>query len=113
VTAKRTGPRFVFDNNQPVFTGSTTAPTEVFSSKVDAYWLVNLDARFNLGYLDQKLSKTFVQLNVYNLFDSLYAGGFSGGLNQALNSAGTFYGNPPFIQIGAPRTVSMTVNVGF
>ena len=113
VTAKRTGPRFIFDNNQPVFTGSTTAPTEVFSSKADAYWLVNLDARFNLGYLDQQLSKTFVQLNVYNLFDSLYAGGFSGGLNQALNTAGTAYGNPPFIQIGAPRTVSLTVNVGF
>jgi iron complex outermembrane receptor protein len=113
VTAKRTGPRFIFDNNQPVFTGSITAPTEVFSSKADAYWLVNLDARFNLGYLDRQLSKTFVQLNVYNLFDSLYAGGFSGGLNQALNSTGTTFGNPPFVQIGAPRTVSLTVNVGF
>ena len=119
VTAKRTGPRFIFDNNQPVFTGDIAAPTQVFSSKADAYWLVNLDARFNLGYLDQKLSKTFVQLNVYNLFDTLYAGGFSGGLSQSTSSrtaAGVTiptYGSPPFVQIGAPRTVSMTVNVGF
>jgi iron complex outermembrane receptor protein len=137
VTAKRTGPRFIFDNNRPVFTGDigVTTPTagrvtetEIFNATAPAYWLVNLDARFNLGYLNQQLSKTFVQLNVYNLFDTVYAGGFSGGLGQSTstrtcNATSTpscvptvtvpTYGSPPFIQIGAPRTVSLTVNIGF
>jgi iron complex outermembrane receptor protein len=125
VTAKRNGTRFVFDNNQPVFTGDIASPTQVFSAKADAYWLVNLDARLNLGRLEPKLDKTFVQLNVYNLFDTLYVGGFGGGLTQATGTrtvtAGTppvtttipTYGNPPFVQMGAPRTISLTLNVGF
>jgi len=111
-----------------VFTGDIANPTQVFSAKADAYWLVNLDARFNMGYLDRKLDKTFLQLNVYNLFDTLYVGGFGGGLTQATstrtcNATSTppcvptqtipTYGNPPFVQMGAPRTVSMTLNIGF
>ena len=123
ITAKRTGSRFVFDNNEPVFTGDIASPTQVFSSRADAYWLVNLDARFNLGYFDRQLDKTNIQLNVYNLFDKLYVGGFGGGLSQATGTrtVGTApntttiptYGNPPFVQTGAPRTVSLTLNVGF
>jgi iron complex outermembrane receptor protein len=122
ITAKRTGPRFVYDTNLPAFTGTlanlddaNTAndPTVIHSSKVAAYWLVNLDARLNLGYFAEDLSKTYLQLNVYNLFDKLYVGGFGGGLTQALNSSGSSYSDPPFVQIGAPRTVSLTVNVGF
>lgn len=137
VTAKRTGPRFVFDNNAAMFTGdigiTTPTPgrvvqTQIFDAKVPAYWLVNLDARLNMGYFAQQLSKTYLQLNVYNLFDKLYVGGFGGGLSQATstrtcNATSTpscvptvtvpTYGNPPFVQIGAPRTISLTVNVGF
>ena len=137
VTAKRTGPRFIFDNNQALFTGDIgiTTPTtgrtvrsEIFGATAPAYWLVNLDARFNMGYLDQQLSKTYLQLNVYNLFDKLYTGGFSGGLAQststrtcnatstpacAVSTTVPTYGSPPFVQIGAPRTVSLTVNIGF
>jgi iron complex outermembrane receptor protein len=123
VTAKRTGSRFVFDNNQPVFTGDIAAPTQIFSSKADAYWLVNFDARLNMGHFDKKLDKTFIQLNVYNLFDQFYVGGFGGGLAQSTSTrtVGTApnttiiptYGSPPFVQVGAPRTVSLTVNVGF
>ena len=136
-TAKRTGPRFIFDNNQAVFTGDigVTTPTagrvvqtQVFGATAPAYWLVNADARFNMGYIDPQLSKTYLQFNVYNLFNTLYAGGFSGGLAQATSTrtcnatstpscAATVtvptYGNVPFVQIGAPRTFSMTLNVGF
>jgi len=102
-----------------VFTGDIANPTQVFSAKADAYWLVNLDARFNMGYFDRKLDKTFLQLNVYNLFDTLYVGGFGGGLTQATSTRTASgvtiptFGNPPFVQMGAPRTVSLTVNVGF
>lgn len=116
ITAKRTGPRYVFDTNVPVFEPGDTvnsAATEVFDAAADAYWLVNLDARLDMGYFAQSLDMTYLQLNVYNLFDATYVGGFGGGLSQSLNSAATAYGNPPFVQIGAPRTISFTVNVGF
>ena len=123
ITAKRTGPRYVYDNNQPVLDGDLT-PTppnpvnilEVYPSKVPAYWLVNLDARFNLRML-KGLEKSYFALNVYNLFDEVYAGGFGGFIAQPLSSSG-FYNEGstfgiPFVQIGAPRTVSGTLSIEF
>ena len=110
VTAKRTGPRYVFDTNVPVFTGPIATPTEVFSATAPAYWLVNLDARVRLSMV-KGLEKSYFQLNVYNLFDQLYVGGFGGGLNQSLS--GSNYGGAPFVQIGAPRTVMGTLHIQF
>jgi iron complex outermembrane receptor protein len=111
-TAKRTGPRYVFDTNQPIFTGSlnSTTPVEIFPAKAPAYWLVNLDARYKLTML-KGLEDSYLQLNVYNLFDTFYVGGFGGGLNQSFS--GTNYGSPPFVQIGAPRTISGTLSLAF
>jgi iron complex outermembrane receptor protein len=122
--AKRTGPRYIFDNNRPVFaTGvnltnlndvnAANDPAEVFPAKAPAYWLVNLDVRYNLAPFGPELKNTYLQLNVYNLFDKFYVGGFGGGLAQAFNTAGTQYGNPPFVQIGAPRTIMGSINIGF
>ena len=111
VEAKRTGPRFVFDNNQPMFRGPIANPEQVFSATVPAYWLVNLDARVKLGMLSPGLDKTYLQFNLYNAFDKFYVGGFGGGLSQSLS--GSNYGNPPFVQIGAPRTFSATLNLQF
>jgi iron complex outermembrane receptor protein len=114
LTAKRTGPRYVYDTNEPVraFVGLPAADVIVFPATMPAYWLVNLDARLNLG-----LEKTYLQFNVYNLFDQFYVGGFSGNLNQQITRANngtiTAYGAPPFVQIGAPRTISATLVVGF
>lgn len=122
LTAKRTGPRYVYDNNQPVFDGDVTSPSagnevvQVFSSKVPAYWLVNLDARFNLRML-RGLEKSYFAVNVYNLFDELYAGGFGGFASQPLASSGFFNEGGtfgiPFVQIGAPRTISGTLSLSF
>jgi len=114
VTAKRTGPRYVYDTNAPVFIGTpggTTATTlgQIFPAKAPAYTLVNLDARLKLDRLN--LPGSYFQLNVYNLFDKFYVGGFGGGLNQSFSGAN--YGNPPFVQIGAPRTVSGTLSFRF
>jgi len=111
-TVKRTGPRYVFDTNLPTFSGalSSTAPVEIFPAKAPAYTLVNLDARMKLTML-KGLEKSYFQLNVYNLFDQFYVGGFNGGLNQAFS--GTSYGNPNFVQIGAPRTISGTLSLAF
>jgi iron complex outermembrane receptor protein len=122
ITAKRTGPRYVFDTNTPVFaTGvnltninnATAAddPAQVYSSTAPAYWLVNLDARLNMKFVG--LKETYFQLNVYNLFDKFYVGGFGGGLAQSFNTAATQFGNPPFVQIGAPRTVSGSLSISF
>jgi iron complex outermembrane recepter protein len=122
VTAKRTGPRYIFDNNEPVFetgvnltnvndSNPANDPKVVFDSTAPAYWLVNLDARLNMNIVG--LKETYFQLNVYNLFDKFYVGGFGGGLAQAFNTAATQFGNPPFVQIGAPRTVSGSLSISF
>lgn len=117
ITAKRTGPRFIYDTNEATFSGNVLNPagiTEIFPATAPAYWLVNLDARLSLA--DYGLERTHVQFNVYNLFDQFYVGGFSGGLNQSITSSGSglgAYGNPSFVQIGAPRTISATLVVGF
>jgi iron complex outermembrane receptor protein len=44
------------------------------------------------------------------LLDKFYVGGFGGGLNQSVTAT---YGNPPFVSIGAPRTVSGTLSLAF
>jgi iron complex outermembrane receptor protein len=77
--------------------------------------LVNLDASIELGFVG--LSETSFQLNVYNLFDQFYVGGFGGGLAQSATYAKATgvatYGNPGFVQIGVPRTVSGTLTFKF
>ena len=112
LTAKRTGGKYIYDTNLPIY-GS--ALEEIFPAKTPAYWLVNLDARFS--FADFGLEKTYVQLNVYNLFDELYVGRYTSGLNQGnVLGAGVVTGTPgsaPFAQIGAPRTVSASLVVGF
>lgn len=116
VTAKRTGGRFIYDTNLPIFGGTAAVPTILYPAKTNAYWLVNLDARLNLEFLGLN-DKTFFQLNVYNLFDDLYVGSYTSGLNQGnVLGDGVFTGNPgsvPFAQIGAPRTISGTLSVAF
>ncbi len=132
LTGKRTGPRYVFDTNEPIYTGTfiptgvvpsgvagTATRSTIFGRQAPAYWLVNLDASVSLGFLGLN-DKTKFQMNVYNLFDSFYVGGFGAGLNQALANNGfnratgvATYGNPSFVQIGAPRTVSGTVTFAF
>ncbi|WP_310534785.1 TonB-dependent receptor domain-containing protein [Novosphingobium sp.] len=141
ITAKRTGERYVYDTNEAVYTGTfvptgakacatvasvltcgaptaTAVNTKVYEATAAAYWLVNLDARLNLSFMGLN-DKTYLQLNVYNLFDQFYVGGFGGGLNQALSGSiststgGATYGNAPNVQIGAPRTISGTVVFAF
>ena len=81
ITGKRTGGRFIYDTNLPIYGGTAAAPTILYPAKTNAYWLVNLDARLNLEFLGLN-DKTFLQLNVYNLFDNLYVGNYTSGLNQ-------------------------------
>jgi iron complex outermembrane receptor protein len=121
ITGKRTGPRNIFDTGAATYTGTfiptgavpsgtlgTTARTEIFGKSAPAYWLVNLDASIDLDFVG--LSDSRFQLNVYNLFDQFYVGGFGGGLAQSATYAKATgvatYGSPGFVQIGAPRTAA-------
>ena len=114
-SGKRTGSRFVYDSNLPVYAGpagTLAAPNrdyKVFDAKAPAYWLVNVDARINLEFAGLN-DKTFLQLNVYNLMDNFYQGGFTGGVAQSVSS-GNY--SIPNVQIGAPRTFSATFTMGF
>ncbi|GGE80922.1 TonB-dependent receptor [Sphingomonas prati] len=108
VQAKRTGPRYVNDQNIAISANSVTslnsnAGAILYSAKTPAYTLVDLDIRFSLAQFG--LAKSFFQLNVTNLFDKLYVGGFNGGslLSTAI----------PNVQIGAPRAVVGSFSVGF
>jgi iron complex outermembrane receptor protein len=112
--AKRTGERFIYDTNTPLFAIVGGAPTQVFGASAPAYTLIDLDAKFSLARFG--LANTYVQVNATNLLDKRYVGGFGGNLNQSVtrNAAGTVtgYGSVPFVQIGAPRAVSFTLSVG-
>ena len=80
-----------------------------------AYTLVDLDERISLE--PWGLKHTFVQFNVDNLFNQFYFGNISTQINAgnicptgsacAANSA-----NPNF-SLGSPRTMRVTLNVGF
>lgn len=100
VQAKRTGPRYVNDQNLPITVGGSA----VYPNKTPAYTLVDLDAKVSLEFLGLN-DKTFFQLNVLNVFDEVYVGGFSG--------TATSTSSVPFAQIGAPRTVIGSISVGF
>jgi iron complex outermembrane receptor protein len=87
IQAKWVGDRFATDTNDV---------------RVKGYETVDLDARVNLDRWG--LEKTYLQLNVINLFDKFYFGNISTQINAA--------GNPNF-SVGAPRTVMGTLHVGF
>ena len=136
INAKRTGPRWIYDTNLPTYTGfyvpagaltnanafpvlsavQNSNTKEIYGAQAPAYWMVGLDARVKLEFAGFP-EGSYVQFNVYNLFDEFYVGGFGGGLNQANTFSRTTgvatYGNPNFVQIGAPRTASATLVLKF
>ena len=111
IQAKRTGKRYVYDTNLPTYRGTTASPVEIYGAAAPAYTLVDLDARFSLARWGAK--DTWFQLNVSNLFDKFYVGGFGGNLNQSITLTSGAYGNPGFVQIGSPRAVSGSLHVSF
>lgn len=105
--AKRTGPRYVNDQNVPVYSNIDVAnPTtmQYWGAKAPAYTVVDLDARVSMGWTGLN-DKTYVQLNVTNLFNEYYIGN--------LGNANTSYTSVPFTYLGSPRTISASLNVEF
>lgn len=109
VQVKRTGPRFVNDQNLPFYNNNAagTGIMEIFPAKAPAYTQVDLSAKVDLGFTPLG-NQTFLQLNVTNLFNQFYVGGFDGTFlsYQASNS-------PTFAQLGVPRTFIASLNIGF
>jgi iron complex outermembrane receptor protein len=119
IQAKRTGPRYVNDENLPLRLCTTAsggngyvnvvdcnAPNanfQVYGARLPAYTTVDIGARLPLGWAGLN-DDTYFQFNVTNVFDTFYVGNVGG---QLLNTSA------PFAQIGAPRAFIATLNVAF
>ena len=88
IQAKRVGARFATDTNDV---------------KVKGYVLVDMDARVNMGFVSDRLNKTYFQANLINAFGDKYFGNISTQINAS--------GGPNF-SVGSPRTFLATLNVG-
>ena len=93
--------------------------TDVNDVIVPSYTLFDVDARFSLE--DYGLKRTWLQLNVQNLFDEFYYGNISNQINAStvgcVNAAGTAVGcgssSQPSFSVGFPRTVTASIRIGF
>ncbi len=94
--------------------------TDLNDQFVPGYSTFDLDARFSLKQWG--LAKTFVQVNVTNLFDSQYLGSINSqtslptniaGLVPGLATTASLGGSNPTYQPGSPRAFSLSVQVGF
>ena len=107
VQAKRTGKRYVNDENRGIFASANAAPgaepAQLYGATVDGYTLVDLDVRWNFAETPWG-NNAALQFNVTNLFDELYVGGFGGSSNAT---------SSPFVQIGAPRAASLSLVIGY
>lgn len=84
---KHTGKRYVNDIN---------------TAEVPSYTTVDLDIRWTIGETPFG-DDVALQLNVTNLFDEFYVGGFGGELTSTT----------PFVQIGPPRAASISLIFGY
>jgi iron complex outermembrane recepter protein len=95
--------------------------TDLNDVKIPGYNTFNIDARLSLR--DLGLEKTFVQLNVDNVFDTQYLGSISSTQSLTTNVAGLVSGLAttaalsgganPFFQPGSPRAFVVSIQVGF
>jgi iron complex outermembrane receptor protein len=115
---KRTGRRYVNDQNLPyqlctgtvsasglVCSGTGAVQYTTYGAFIKGYTLVNLDMRLSLEKLVHN-DRTWVGLNITNLFDKLFVGG-------STTKAATSVATTPFFQIGTPRGIVGTLNIGF
>jgi len=105
--AKLTGPRYVNDQNTGVFSfpKPPAANVEIFPAKTPEYTVVDLDARFTLESLGLN-KQSFFQLNIHNLFDKFYVSGFNGTINNSAFKS-------QFVFVGAPRSITGTLNIAY
>ncbi|WP_395945738.1 TonB-dependent receptor [Brevundimonas sp.] len=83
--------------------------TDVNDQKVDAYTVVDLDARFDFTALG--FEGTYLQFNVMNVFDEDYYVNL--GTRTTTTPGQPGYSSPAFAGVGAPRTVMATLRYAF
>jgi len=87
--------------------------TDVNDEKTPAYTITNVSVRYDLPFAE----KTYVQVNVKNLFDEDYFGSISSRNNAItiLNSTGGTLqsGSAPTYAVGFPRTVQASITTRF
>ena len=114
IEAKRTGGRYVNAQNTPFYSlGNGAFATDgkvVYGAEAPAYTLVNLDLKIALEKAGLP-ARSFFQLNVTNLFNQFYVGGF--GQIYANTQSGGGSPNLSNVQVGAPRAVLGTLAVAF
>ncbi|MHA6722177.1 TonB-dependent receptor [Sphingomonas sp. RS2018] len=120
-TAKRTGPRYIYDTNEAIFqlltVNGAVQRFQIYDNKTPAYTLVDANARIGLEWAGLNRD-TYFQFNVINVLKERYVGGFTGNLNQGPTINGTTgaitaVGNAPNAQLGNPRTFIGSLIVGF
>ncbi|MGH7028602.1 TonB-dependent receptor [Brevundimonas sp.] len=82
--------------------------TDVNDLKVDAFTVVDLDARFDFSSLG--LNNTYLQVNITNLFDEQYYSTI--GTRASATPGALGYGRP-FAGVGAPRTMMASLRYSF
>ena len=94
--------------------------TDLNDEVVPGYSTFDLDARLSME--PYGLKKTFIQLNVNNVFDTQYLGSINSqpslitnqaGLVPGLATTAAIGGNTPTYQIGSPRSFVLSLQVGF
>ena len=98
--AKYVGSRFVSDVND---------------YKIGAYWTAAFDARLTLPYFN---NRSYIQLNVNNLFNKYYFSRSTtfntfANIPFPTNPSVNFFGTTPALYIGAPSTFHLTVGANF
>ena len=82
--------------------------TDVNDEKTPAYTITNVSVRYDLPFAE----KTYVQVNVKNLFDEDYFGSISS-RNNAVTITGVQNGSAPTYAVGFPRTVQASITTRF
>lgn len=100
LSMKNTGKRYINAANLPVYSSGV----KVAEAAVGGYTTFDLTARYKLAVGPLKASQSYFQLNVQNLFNKFYVGGF-GGQVGATSLPGTY--------LAVPRTISGTLSVAF
>lgn len=103
VSIKNNGKRYINSENLPSYSGTT----QVNSATLPSYTTVDLSARMKLAIAGLKSDKSFIQLNVTNLFNQFYVGGFTSSSTPV--GATTI----PTVYLATPRTVVATLSVAF
>jgi iron complex outermembrane receptor protein len=101
VSVKNTGKRYINSENIGVYSSAGVLQTNAAAA---AYTTVDLTGRVNLPFAPLAKGKSYVQLNVVNLLNKFYVGGFTGAVG-ATSNVNTY--------LPIPRTVSATLAVGF